>query len=281
MNAIFLLFKLLADLIMIELKRPKYLRSNPISVKKLVMGPLVLSRFVSVTKYFISFSTTQKQQEELIFLTFQLASLIEDGFGHKGKRAVLTLDNLDRAIRLEENNSEESLIKEIIKIIQKIKAINQNNPYLNDFKNNIIKAWSTLAIRDSKFAGNREISRDEALEAANKRGGAFFLALIYLLNPINLDKEAEHLIWLSGSWFQILDDYDDREKDKNEGINTVFAALSSGVSKEVLKEYVAEYQKKIQDTNKNSTVSLIKFFYGLTRLVKLKSFVLGKKSDWH
>ncbi len=280
MRTIFLGLKLLISLAIIEFRKPPYLRSKPISLKKLVMGPLTLSRFIKVTKHFIHFTTTQKQQEEIIYWFFQMSSLIEKGFGDKDNPVVLTLENFPDIIMLKSIGYNNVLIGELTDTIRHIKKLTSGNYNYDSFERNIIKTWLTHKVRDAKQTGNETISIDNALRAAEDRGSSYFLALVYLLNPTNLNESSERLIRLSGAWFQIIDDHDDRKKDIGHR-NTPFTVSPDNLHKEMRKKYMAKYQKEIQAITSCRTYPLIIFFRGLAGLVTIKPMVFGEKSDWH
>ncbi|MEK7193629.1 MAG: class 1 isoprenoid biosynthesis enzyme [Patescibacteria group bacterium] len=279
MKTIFLGLKLLVSLVIIEFRKPPYLRSKPISLKRLVMGPLILSRFIKVTKHFIHFVTTQKQQEEIIYWFFQMSSLIEKGFDDKDNSVILTPENFPDIIMLKNIDYKDALVGELTDIIRHIKKLTSSNNYDN-FESNIIKTWLTHKVRDVKQAGDKTISLDDALRSAEDRGGFYFLALVYLLNPTNLDKNSERLVRLSGAWFQIIDDYDDRKKDVGNR-STPFTVPSNNSHKEMRKKYMAKYQKQIQTITSSRIHPLIIFFRGLAGLVTIKPIILGEKSDWH
>ncbi len=287
MRTIFLGIKLLISFATIELKRPSYLGSRPNSLrelkkefKELVMGSLVLSCFIRVAKSFIHFATTRKQQEELIYLFFSMTKLIEKGFGDKKNPIVLTLESFPDIITLRNNSHNDILISELQDTVRRIKKLASNNQHYSSFESNVIKTWSTHRVRDVKQTGGRTISFDEALKAAEDRGGFYFLALVYLLNPMGLDENSERLVLLSGAWFQIIDDYDDRKIDVDNR-NTSFTVSSGGSHKEIRKKYMAKYQKEIRATISSRTHGLVIFFRGLTGLVTIKPIILGEKSDWH
>lgn len=285
MRAIFLFLKLVVSLVVIKLRSPSYLRNKPISLKKLVMGPLALSRFIKITRHFIRFTTTSKQQREIIYWFFQMSSLIEKGFGDKNNPTVLTPVNFPNVLTLKDTKNSKALISELTDTICHIKKLTLNNHNYNNFESNIIKTWQTHDVRDVQQTSDKVISFDDALKAAENRGGSFFLALVYLLNPINLNESYKRLIRLSGAWFQIIDDYDDREKDVGNR-NTPFTVPSNNSHKEIRKKYMAKYQKQIQTTVSYRAhpliiFSLLTFFRGLAGLVTMKPMILGRKSDWH
>lgn len=279
-RTVFLGFELFVSLVAIEFTRPLYFRSKPIGLKELIMGPLILSRFIRVVKHFINFTTTREQQEELVYWFFCMTKLIERGFGDTNNLVVLTIENFSDVMTLKNDDHNDALIRELQDIIRHIKKLSSNNQHYSIFESNIIKTWLTHKVRDVGQTSGKTISFDDALGAAESRGGFYFLALVYLLNPMGLDEDLEHLVLLSGAWFQIIDDYDDRIKDVNKR-NTPFTITSSGSHKGIRKKYMTIYQKQIQAIMRSQAYLIIAFFYGLAGLVTIKPIILGGKSDWH
>lgn len=209
-----------------------------------------------------------------------MSKLIEKGFGDKNNPVILTLENLSDIITLKKGDYNNMLISKLQDTVRHIKGLATNNSHYSSFESNIIKTWMTHEVRDVNQTGDKTISFNDALRAAEDRGGFYFLALIYLLNPINLDENLKRLVCLSGAWFQVIDDYDDRIKDIGRR-NTPFTISSSSTHKEIRKKYMGKYQKQIQATALPQTYWLIIFFRGVADLVTIKSKVLGEKVDWH
>ena len=280
MRAVFLGFKLFISFVVIEFKRPPYFLSKPIGLKELIMGPLILMRFIRVARRFINFTTTREQQEELVYWFFCMTKLIEKGFGDKNNPVILTIENFPDIITLKNDNYSDVLIRELQDIICHIRKLSSNNKHYSIFESNIVKTWLTHKVRDVSQVSGKTISFIDALRAAENRGGFYFLALVYLLNPVSLDENSERLVLLCGAWFQIIDDYDDRIKDVTKRY-TPFTIPTDSSYKEIRKKYMTIYQKQIQTIVHFQAFWFITFFYGLAGLVTIKPMILGKKSDWH
>lgn len=253
----------------IKFKKPRSFNSK--SSFKLRKGYAGLLRFSETIKPLLNFSTTLKQQRNIITYIVSMSILIEHAFDKED----LTLGDFREAI-FENKKNDNPTIQKITTSIFCIKELVPNNSYHAKFLENIVRTWETHEIRDVKRRSS-EVSSDEALQAAEDRGSSYFLALIYAFNPTNLNvKLLENIIPLSGAWFQIIDDYADRKKDRGEK-NTPFT-ISQEKSSRRFKKYTMNYQKQIQ-VFISPRHSLIKFMKGVSVLWPIVSFF--KLSDWH
>lgn len=260
-------FKLLWFL---KMKRPAYFISNPSYVRK---GFAALNCFVEATQSFIGFSTKAEQREEIIFYFVYMSRLIDNGFDSK----LITQENL-REIMLGNNASNNDSISKIIEVINHIKKLSYGNPHYNDFLEGIIKTWETHKMRDLKE--DMVVSSSKALEAAEARGSFYFLALINILNPTNVDENSEKSIRLGGMWFQLIDDYSDKSEDSGRK-NTVFTIPESQSSGKIFKKYRIRYQEQMNVLG-NTRRPLIRFFGSMAvlgYLVSLSSYA-KKLTDW-
>ncbi len=231
-----------------------------------------LSCFVETIKPFINFSTDLEQQREIIFYIVWVSKLIECAFD----RRLLEPNNF-RKIIFENKKNDDPTVQKITTTVHRIKELTLNNPLCNNFLENLVKTWETHAVRDFKRESNMRVSEDEALQAAENRGNFYFCALIYALNPENLNQESKNMIRLSGSWFQIIDDYSDRKKDSRgrNKRNTPFT-VSQNKSFERFMQYTTKYQEEIQILL-GKEHALIRFMKDLSVLWP----ALSQLSNWH
>jgi len=233
------------------------------------IGCAGLLYFVKRMKRLIEFSTTSKQKREIIFYFVQMSQLIEKAFDKN-----ILEPNSFRNVLLKNEDRDHPDIKEIKKYIEHIREINPNNIFHEEFLDNIIKAWETHRIRDVKQRGKVQISDYKVLEATENRGIFYFLSLIYALNPSNLNIKLKRIVSIVGSWFQIIDDYADRKKDKNKK-NTPFT-ISQEKSYIIFDFHIVNYQKQLQ-VLLNKKHSLIKFMKNVSVLWPLSP----SKLDWN
>jgi len=176
----------------------------------LKLGYFVLLLFVKNLK-FINFSTNSKQRKEIISYLVELTDLI-DGLFERGELSLTELINV-----LKNNNGKHPHNKKIIVLIKRIKDVSKNNECHQKFLYNLVKSWEAENIRRN----NHFLIKDDTIKNAQDRGKFYFLALIYSLSPIQLNKNQIKIISICGSWFQIMDDYKDiAESDHTSGKST-------------------------------------------------------------
>ncbi len=256
---------------LLKLRRPPYSYGKPAYIKR---GYAVLNSFIEVTESFISFSTTPKQRREIIFYFVWMSRLIDNEFDSK----ILTQANFRDAV-FRNDTSAHALIPELTKIIRHVKNLSSNNPHYNDFTENLVKTWRTHRTRD--LENNKETSSHEALQAGEARGGVYCLSLIAALNPIGLNLKLKDAIYVSGAWFQLIDDYLDREKDLGEK-NTVFTTSETKLHGEIFKQHRMCYQKQLS-TPGSRYHALTKYFGSLTSLMYIISLMPSRareSTDW-
>ena len=236
---------------------------------KISLAASILLHFTKAIKSDVSFSTTPEQQKRIISKFAKMSRLINDALESEN----ISQEKLSKIVQ---NNNQEihNGVGEIASSFSDIKSIIAKSAHLNEFVENAEKSWKKNDLRNIKLNMNSEISYDNILKVTKESGGYFFLALIYLLDPKSLSEEIKKAIFISGAWFQFLDDYRDRKEDINKK-NTLFTKTSDS-HKELLKKYVAESIAEIKKAI-GEKHTLIIFMENLTTLVLLFDFV---KLDW-
>ncbi|HLA23740.1 MAG TPA: hypothetical protein VJZ93_04375 [Candidatus Nanoarchaeia archaeon] len=230
----------------------------------LKLGYFVLLLFVKNLK-FINFSTNSKQRKEIISYLVELTDLI-DGLFERGELSLTELINV-----LKNNNGKHPHNKKIIVLIKRIKDVSKNNECHQKFLYNLVKSWEAENIRRN----NHFLIKDDTIKNAQDRGKFYFLALIYSLSPIQLNKNQIKIISICGSWFQIMDDYKDKKEDFGNK-NTPFT-ISKENSLIMFNKYRKYYKKQLKNAlNHNS--SLILFMNWISILLLLLEPLL--KIDW-
>lgn len=257
---------LMLGLTFFRFRKPPHICEVSFSLKKGYVG---LSYFIEKINKLTSFSTTPKQQNDIIFYFVQITLRIEEAFDNGS----LTKKNF-RKFLLKNNPSKCLNLNKIKQAIGNIKSLCKNNIAYRDFLENLIKTWETHQIREVDQTMGRTISLENALKASEDRGMFYFLSLVYALNPSKLSKNTKKIISIAGSWFQIIDDYSDRKKDKNEK-NTPFT-LSKEKSFTLFNEYIVNYQKQMQVLIEPKH-PLVKFMRNISVLWPSISFL----GDWH
>ena len=251
---------------LLKIRKPAYVSGNPSYIRK---GFAALNCFVDVAHSFIDFSTKPEQRREIIFYFVYMSRLIDAGFDSN----LITQENL-REIMLGNNTSNNDSISKLIEVISRIKKLSHGNPNYDDFLEGIIKTWETHKVRD--FKEGVVVSDSEALEAAEARGSFYFLALINILNPTNVDANSEKSIRLSGMWFELIDDYSDRDEDSGRK-NTILTIPESQSYGKIFKKHRIRYQEQINVLGNHQ--HLIRFFGSMAvlgYLVSLSSYAMQK-----
>ena len=219
--------------------------------------------YIKELKSYVAFSSPSNQRKEIIFHITRIAILVERQFDSDSN--ILNSGNIRNVLLgniTEEDSELFKFSKTVTSSLRRIKELILGDSNYKLFEENIIKTWETHKIRDVKEFG-KNIGVDEAIQTTENRGGFYFLALIFALNPNDL-KKYEEMIYYCGAWFQITDDYVDRCKDV--GIkNTPFTTKNGEASKTIFKKLAANYEEKIKGAHGKN--SLIKFMRNLCALL--------------
>ena len=237
----------------------------------LVKGSFGLFLFIKGINDLVSFSTTSFQRKKIIIYLVKTTLLVEKAFDI----GILNTHNF-RELILGEKKIDSSSLRKIKRNLELIKFLSNGSHYEVFFKY-FLKTWETHKIRDSKQKNVLDISSKEALKSSEERGGFYFLSLIYALDPLYFDEFLKEVIFLSGSWFQIIDDYADRKKDKGKK-NTIFT-VSNENPKYLFKENIERYHNQLQILLKHKGNFLILFMRTLSNLWPLSYYV--PFFDWH
>lgn len=244
-KAIFLGFKLLPALI----NKPLGFRDK-LSLKswlKMRLWNTCLYNYIKELKTYVNFSCTSEQQKEIIFHITRIAILVEEEFDSKS--SVLTSENFRDVVLGKVSDKDTKLFiisQKVHSSINRIKELISNGLNYDSFLEKIIETWETHKIRDVKEYGINA-SEKERMQSSEDRGGFYFLALAFALNPINLTSEYQDVIYYCGAWFQITDDYKDFNKDWNIK-NTPFTINKNKPLKSILKKIQNIYKDKIKKT---------------------------------
>lgn len=194
-------------------------------------------------KHSINFSTSPKKQREIIFHVARIATILEDEFDSDSSR--LTSENVRSVVF---GTNEDPLLKQISKqvalSISRIKEIAVKDEFYEKFLEKLAATWETHKLRDHKES--KSISEVDALQSCEDRGGFYFLALLFALQPTkNLTSQLENMVYLSGAWIQLVDDYADREKDLGHK-NTLFTIPQTESAQKLLGTHKSSYKNRIQ-----------------------------------
>lgn len=229
-----------------------------------------LACFIKELQNFINFSPTLKQKKEIVFHITRIAILVEKEFDSGS--SILTSKNFRNVISEKVANTDVALFKvaqQVSPSVRRIKELAANNPYYNDFRENIIKTWETHKTRDVKEC-NMNVSEGDAAQCSEDRGGFYFLAFVFALSPINLTDAHQRAIYFCGAWFQIADDYSDRKKDL--GVkNTPFTVDADEPPKKIFEEYKTNYKNQVEKSA-GSQNALAKFIEKLCTFLLLSPF---------
>ena len=182
----------------------------------------ILFSFVKESKKILKYKTSKEEQRKLI-LSF-------------GKAAILIDD-------MQDENMEFSS-KEFIKSLEIIKNSLLNNSHREKFYYNL-----NVIMKNQRGNTMKEFKR---------KGGAFALCLIYLLNPLTFDAKIAKAFYYGGAWGQIIDNYADGECDED-----------------TLKKFSSEYRTEIKKLIGNEKV-IIPFAEDLISLSKFSRLPLLK-----
>ncbi len=229
---------------------------------KISLGYSILLQFSKAAKASIKFQADTRTQKKVIFLYAYICRLIDDSI-EKNELSDEQMINILHANQKEVDHRALEISK-MIRDFEKYISTDQRR-YFND---NFEKLWLTNEIRTGKKIG-------DAMKAAEDRGGHFFIALIYALNPKNLNQSLVKTIYTSGAWFQLLDDYRDRKKDRNI-IKTIFTTSKNETPQNILEKNVAKYNNEIQN-NLGRNHPITKLMLNLTILIRRLDFI---KLDW-
>lgn len=231
--------------------------------------------FIGELQNFVDFSPTLKQQKEIIFHITRIAILVEKEFDSSS--SILTSKNFRNVILEKITNQDAALLKvaqQVSPSIRRIKELVPNNSCYNNFQENIIKTWETHGVRDVKEC-NTNVSKDRATKCSEERGGLYFLALVFALSPENLTETYQRAVYFCGAWFQITDDYSDREKDFSVK-NTPFTVGTNEPLKKIFAKKIFEgwktNNKNHIETSVDNQGKLIKFMERLCTLLLLSPF---------
>lgn len=249
------------------LKKPHDFRDklSPKSRLKMRIWYACLAYFNKKLQAFISFSLTPKQQKEIVFHVTRIAILVENEFDSDS--SVLTSGNFRNVVMENVANGNDALLKisqQISSSMLRMRELVHDKQNYDNFRENIIKTWETHKIRDVKECNN-SLSKSDAAQCSEDRGGFYFLALAFALNPANLTKAYQSAIYFCGAWFQITDDYKDRKKDK--GVrNTPFTIGDDATPKKILDAHKTAYKSKIKSFAPDQN-ALVEFMEKLCALI--------------
>lgn len=271
LKAIPLGFKLLFAL---KIKKPSGF-DDDLSLKlslKMRLWNACLLHYIKELRTYISFSCTSEQQHEVLFHVTRIAILVEKEFDSAS--SVLNSKNIRSVILgniIRDNTELFKISKQVCSSVSRIKDLVPNNLNYNNFINNIAQTWETHKIRDVVEC-NTSVSEEDVARCAEDRGGFYFLALAFALNPENLTDEYQRAIYFCGAWFQITDDYSDRKKDNGKK-NTPFTAGASNTPEKIFQKYKTIYRSRIEETitGQNRNI-LIEFMEKLCTLLLLSPF---------
>lgn len=199
----------------------------------------ILFSFIDNSKKLIKYRSTKTEQKNLIFhygIHYGRMCVIVDDLQDENKVLISDKILLDLLMLKEVDFPNYPLLKSLNESLQYIKSSLKTAN-----KNNYLKCISR-AMSSQRLKDNEDIAKT-ALKKSEEKGSAFVLALVNLLDPVNLDENIVKALSLGGSWGQIIDDYADYTKDKKHSIQTVFTLSDN--PKKLFLELSCSYKKRI------------------------------------
>lgn len=195
-------------------------------------GRSIHEGFIEKFEYSFLFACVEEIRTRVQFIT----NLDEQRFivQHFG-RIVLLLDDLletsephDRKKLIEfvyRNTSLRLSDRRFIALSSSLAAVRPYIDRLSDSKkktfwNHVSTCYRAETIPVSFDSAKRE---KQILLRSERKGGAFILSLVFLLDPLSLSKNLEKAIYYGGAWAQSIDDYFDSTEDRERSIETIFS----------------------------------------------------------
>ena len=227
----------------------------------------ILFSFVENSKKAIRYGTTKEEQRLLIHHWGRMATIVDDL--QDENKVLISYSQLKDLWKNQNELPNSPLIKDLAESINFIR----DRVSRTDNSNNFLICLSNIMESQKIDANLEDKLAEESLRKSEKKGAAFLLALVYLLDPIGLDQRIVKAVSLGGAWGQCIDDFADFEKDRELGIPTVFSLSNN--PRLIFYNLSNKYKMQIRETSGRKDF-IIPFAEDLMFLAKLAHLPLLK-----